>query len=398
VTDKRSRHGRHLSPDEVAELQALFPHMTPTEAATKFGCNPRTAYRQFARWKRSLGEIPDLHRVIRGYSPEHDMTREVPEPYIVRGVSTYYNRDGEPTGQWVKSVLRDDAATAVIREFTEWLAETGAKGLAPLSEPPAYTDDDLMAAYILGDLHLGLYACAEETGEDFDIRKAEHVVCRGIDRLVASAPAAGKGLLLNIGDFMHADDSRNETPANHHRLDVDTRYHKVAQVGLRALVHCVRRLLEKHAEVDVWMVPGNHDPHISYMLALALDAFFESDPRVAVDLSPSLYRYMRFGKSLIGAHHGHGAKPNQLPLVMAADRPEDWGQTRHRYWWCGHIHHSAKIRDEHGGVIVEAVRAISPKDAWAAGKGYRAGRDLSVVTYHREWGEIQRTRCDVAML
>jgi hypothetical protein len=28
-----------------------------------------------------------------GFSPEHDMTRPVPEGFIVKGVSTYYNRD-----------------------------------------------------------------------------------------------------------------------------------------------------------------------------------------------------------------------------------------------------------------------------------------------------------------
>lgn len=40
---------------------------------------------------------------IFGYSPDHHMLRAVPEPYIVKGVSTYYNKDGQPAGQWVKS-------------------------------------------------------------------------------------------------------------------------------------------------------------------------------------------------------------------------------------------------------------------------------------------------------
>jgi hypothetical protein len=397
VTEKRSRiHGRHLSPEEVAELQSLFPLMTPTEAARKFGCNERTAYKHYARWKRALGEVPDLHRIIRGYSPEHDMTREVPEPFVVRGVSTYYNRDGEPTGQWVKSVLRDDAATAVIREFTEWLATEGVKGLAPLTDPPRLVDDDLLTLYAVADMHLGLYAWAPEAGEDFDLAKAEEVLCGAVDRLVSSAPPSGRGLLLNLGDFTHTDDSRNETPSGKNRLDVDTRFPKVMQVGLRALVHCVRRLLEKHAEVDVWMVAGNHDPHVSYMLALALDAFFDADPRVTVDLSPGQYKYMEFGQNLIASHHGHLAKSAQLPLIMAADQPEAWGRTKHRRFWCGHVHHD-EVK-EYPGVTVEYVRTLAAKDAWATGAGFRSGRDMKAITHHREWGEIQRTRCDVAML
>src|SRR5574343_1786115 len=33
-----------------------------------------------------------------GHSPEHDMTRTVPDGYMVRGVSTYYDREGKPAG------------------------------------------------------------------------------------------------------------------------------------------------------------------------------------------------------------------------------------------------------------------------------------------------------------
>lgn len=333
---------------------------------------------------------------MKGFSPSHNMTHAVPDPFVVKGVSTLYDKEGKVAAQWVKSALREERAEAVIREFTDWLAEHGAKGIAPVTAPPAMADDDLLAVYPMGDPHFGMYSWAEETGDDFDLVEAERLTCGAVDRLVAAAPPAKRALLLNLGDFTHADDSSNLTPGHGNALDVDTRYGKVAQVGLRALVYCVRRLLTKHALVDVWSMPGNHDPHVSFMLALCLDSFFNNEPRVTVDLSPSLYRYMRFGKVLIGSHHGHGAKANDLPLIMATDRPEDWGQTTWRHWLCGHIHHwTAK---EHPGAIVETFRTLAGKDAWHAGKGYRSGRDMNVITYHKEFGEYQRTRCDVAMI
>lgn len=316
--------------------------------------------------------------------------------YFVKGISTYFRGDGTQGGQWVKTSVKNDYGITAIREFTEWLSEHGARGVAPLTPMPENRDEDLLAVYPMGDPHFGLYSWAAETGDNFDTSIAERLTCNAIDRLVASSPAAKRGLLLNLGDFFHADDSSNETPGHGNKLDVDTRYGQVAQVGLRAMVHCVKRLLEKHEQVDVWNMPGNHDPHISFMLALCLDAFFTNEPRVTIDLSPSLYRYLRFGKVLIGSHHGHGAKAADLPLLMAADRHEDWGQTTHRHWLCGHIHHwTAK---EHPGAVVETFRTLAGKDAWHAGKGYRSGRDMNVITYHREFGEIQRTRCDISML
>lgn len=332
---------------------------------------------------------------MRGYSPDHDMTRTVPDGYVVKGVSTYYNKDGKPTGQWVKSSLNEQRKYEIMRDAVMALAED-VRGLAPLSIAPQSAETDLLAVYPMGDPHFGLYSYAEETGDNFDLQIAESMAWGAVDRLVASSPAARTALFVNLGDAFHADDSSNQTPSSGHALDVDTRFAKVAQVALKAMVHCVRRLLEKHERVIVWNMAGNHDPHSSLWLAIAMDAFFSNEPRVEVDLSPSLYKFYRFGKVLIGAHHGHGAKPNDLPLLMAADRPEDWGTTEFRHWLCGHIHHwTAK---EHPGVVVETFRTLAGKDAWHAGKGYRSRRDMNCIVYHADFGEVQRIKCDVAMM
>lgn len=333
---------------------------------------------------------------IRGHSPEHNMTHVVPEEYVVKGVSTYFDAEGKPRGSWVKSALKTDASEAVVRQFVDWLSTHEVRGRSEIIAAPAYTDTDLMTVYPIGDPHFGLHSWAPETGENFDLKEAERVTFGAVDRLVAAAPASHEAVLLNLGDFFHADDSRNETPGHGNKLDVDGRYMKIVQVGMRTLVACIYRLLEKHQIVTVRNVPGNHDPHLALTLSIALDAFFHAEPRVTIDLSPSLYWYKRFGKVLIGAHHGHGAKMGELPLLMAADRPEDWGLTTHRHWMTGHIHHwSGK---EHPGVVVESFRTLAAKDAWHAGKGYRSGRDMNVITYHCEHGEIQRTRCDIGQI
>jgi hypothetical protein len=297
--------------------------------------------------------------------------------------------------QWVKTNVDREKQLELARQAIEALAKS-VHGLAPITPPPTSSDDDLLAVYPMGDPHFGLYSYAEETGDNFNLDIAERLTCGAVDRLVSSSPPATTGLLLNLGDAFHADDSSNQTPASGHALDVDTRFAKVAQVGLRALVHCVRRLLEKHERVIVWNMAGNHDPHSAMWLAIAMDAFFANEPRVEVDLCPSLYKFIRFGRVLIGAHHGHGAKPSDLPLLMAADRPQDWGATEYRHWLCGHIHHwTAK---EHPGVVVETFRTLAGKDAWHAGKGYRSRRDMNCIVYHKQYGEIQRIRCDVAQL
>lgn len=331
---------------------------------------------------------------LQGYSPNHDMTKPVPAGFGVKGTSTLYRDDGSVALQWVKTRRDDQVAEEAIKEFVGWLVQD-ARGLAPHIPAPAHSNADLLAVYPMGDPHFGMYAWAEEAGEDFDLETAERLTCAAIDRLVSSAPPAETAVILELGDFFHSDTKENRTRSGH-ALDVDTRWAKVMQVGLRAMVYAVKRALEKHKRVIVRIVTGNHDSHSSFALALALDAYFSSNDRVEIDLSPATFWFYRFGKVLIGSTHGDTCKMVNLPGVMAADRPEDWGASKFRYWYVGHVHHD-EVK-EYPGVKCESFRTLAARDAWHAGQGYRAGRDMRCIVHHKVYGEIERHRCDVAML
>lgn len=332
---------------------------------------------------------------LRGYSPQHDMTRTVPAPFVVRGTSTLYDEAGKPRLQWVKTRLDDDKLEQVIRETVAALSEE-VKRKAPLTKAPAKVLSDLLAVYPFGDPHFGLYSWAKEAGDDFDLEIARRLTLGAVDRLIQAAPAAETAILLPLGDIFHMDDQTNQTPAHKHQLDADGRFVKVLGVGIQTFRHAVLRCLQKHKRVIVRFVRGNHDPHAVWALAYTIAAYFESDPRVQVDLSPAAHWFYRFGKVLIGATHGDTTKPEQLLGVMASDRAEDWGQTKHRYWYTGHVHHQS-VR-EFAGVTAESFRTLAAKDAYAAGHGYRAGRDMRCIVLHRDHGEIERHRCDVGML
>lgn len=327
--------------------------------------------------------------------PGSDLPVKVLPGYVLGKVTEYRDGDGNLKGYWPRQepeALRLEAFMSALEK------RFGADAVmpAPIVPAPEAVDSDLLAVYPLGDPHFGLMSWADETGENFDLASADNLTRKAIDRLVTAAPAAGEALLINLGDMFHADDSKNMTPGHGNLLDVDGRYEKVMRVGVDALIHCVYRLLEKHGKVTVWNIRGNHDPHAYFALALAMWQHFRNEPRVDVNTKPADYLYYRFGKCLIGSHHGHGAKAGDLPLLMATDRKQDWGETEHRVFHCGHIHH--RSMKEHPGCDVETHRTLAAKDAWHAQKGYRSKRDSSVITYHREWGEWQRTRVDVGQL
>ena len=356
-------------------------------AAVKLDVNPSVISRSISAVRKKAA--------MNGFAPEHDMNKTVPDPFVVRGTSTLYDADVKAKLQWVKTRLDESKAREAIEEWIGWLV-SDAKGLAPVVKPPAFTNDDLLTVYPMGDPHFGMYAWKPETGDDFDLDIAERLTYAAIDRLVTSAPASKHALILELGDFFHADDNSAATPKSGNRLDVDTRWARVMQVGLRAMVYVIKRTLEKHELVTVRIVAGNHDPHSSFALALGLDAYFTNETRVTVDLDPNLFWYYRFDKVLIGVAHGDTCKTDKLPALMACDRPEDWGATQFRYYYHGHIHHDSV--KELPGCMVESFRTLAAKDAWHTGAGYRSGRDMRCVVHHKKFGEIERHRCDVAML
>lgn len=323
------------------------------------------------------------------------MTRSVPDGYLVKGVSTYYNKDGKPSGQWVKSAIDHDQQYELIKSAITAMASE-VSGLAPQIQIPPETKQDLLAVYPIGDPHIGLHCWGKETGDDFDLKEAERLTLGAIDRLVSVAPPAQYAVLIPLGDIFHADDQTNQTPAHKNQLDVDSRYQKIVEIGIRMFRHAILRLMQKHEFVTVRFVKGNHDPHSVMALAYAISAYFDNDQRITVDLTPKEYWFYRFGKNLIGATHGDKCKQDALMGVMAVDRAQDWGETAYRYFYLGHVHHASM--KEYPGMTVETFRTLAAADAYAVGRGYRAGRDMRCIVLHKEYGEIERHNCDIAMV
>jgi hypothetical protein len=128
---------------------------------------------------------------------------------------------------------------------------------------------------------------------------------------------------------------------------------------------------------------------------------FEGNPRVTFDEAPTKHHYLRFGKCLIGLTHADTGKLSELPMVMAVDRQQDWGETLHRKWYCGHFHHDKKIDHTIGekhGCTIEIVRTLAATDAWHKGQGYRSGRDMKIDTWHKEHGHQHRSIVGITML
>jgi hypothetical protein len=324
-----------------------------------------------------------------GYAPEYDYTRPVPDGFLAKGVSTYYNKEGKPAGQWVKSAIDHERQREIMLAAFEGMKDEIPR-FDPVFPSNARFTDDLLAVYPVGDHHHGMLSWDKETDSDWDLKISEDTLTKAMDYLVAGAPPSRQALVIFAGDFLHYDSFETVTPRSKNQLDADSRFPKMVRSGIRIMRGTINAALSKHKHVHVIIEPGNHDPVSSVWFAEMMAVAYESEPRIHIDTTPRNVHYYEFGKVLIGTTHHDRLKMEQLPALMASDMPEAWGRTKHRIWIVGHIHHKKVLRFDMVGVEVEALRVLAPEDAWARGEGYRSRRGMQCIVYHREFGEDER--------
>jgi len=331
-----------------------------------------------------------------GYAPDNGLTHAVAPGFTTKRVSTMYNSEGGITAQWHIQEPEKQKIEQFIDEFVSAYAEQ-MKGVHKLVAPPKTADDDYASCYLIGDHHLGMYSWGEETGEDYDTDIAEEMLSSAVDRLVASqAINAGTGILINLGDFLHANDTTSLTPASKNLLDTDGRFGRVVRVAAKLYKRMITRLLQKHQEVIIINVRGNHDPDVSLLLNELLKGYYEHEPRVTVKDNYSPLIWHRFGDCLITLHHGDGINPQRLYEAVTATLPKEWGETSFRYCWTGHLH--SKLSMDVGGMNFERWNVLPPGDAWHTKHGYvntDQQRSMSCVVLHKDFGEELRYKVGV---
>lgn len=332
---------------------------------------------------------------VNGYAPDHDLIYPVAPGQRLRGASTLIDRrTGESVMQWIKTSADDEKREIFFREAVEAMKDDLPRYSA--IKGPKQSAAHLCACFPIGDHHTGMLAWDKEAGADWDLKLAEKTLCGAIDNLIEATPHCDEALVASLGDFLHYDGYKPVTPTSGHMVDADSRYPKMVRVAVRSIRYTIDAALRRHRKVRVIFAPGNHDLSLSIFMMELLANVYEKEKRVTVDTSPRHFHYFSFGKNLIGIHHGHGAKPRDLPLIMATDQPQAWGAAQYRYLWTGHVHHD-QVKDFHG-VRWESFRVLPPADAYAANLGYRSQRDMKAIVLHRDYGETGRYTVNPAML
>lgn len=240
------------------------------------------------------------------------------------------------------------------------------------------------------DLHIGKLAWGEETGDDYDIKIAVKRYKDAISTLISRTNVSQiEKFILVVGhDFLNVDGKNNLTTAGTPQSS-DSRFYKMVQVGKQLLIETIDEL-SLIANVDVIVVPGNHDSNSMLMMGDVLDAWYHKDENIKIYNDAAPRKYYQYGNTGIMYAHGHNENIAELDRVFSTQEPQLWAATKFRRIHVGHFHHSKQLKikdiDEKLGCIIKIISSLSSNDAWHSEKGYLSLKGAEAFLYHRDQG------------
>jgi hypothetical protein len=238
------------------------------------------------------------------------------------------------------------------------------------------------------DIHIGKLCEAFDTGEDYNCQIAVQRVREGVQGIIRKAKGFNIDKILFIGgnDILHID-TPNRTTTGGTNQDTDGMWYSNFLTAKKLYVEILEMLLPI-ADVHFTFNPSNHDYMSGFFLADVIQTCFKDSKNITFDCSIAHRKGFLYGKNLIGTTHGDGAKQQDLPLLMAAEFPIEWSQSKHRYIYTHHIHH--KSAKDYVGITVESLRSPSGSDSWHHKKGYLSIKAVEGFIHHKEFGQVAR--------
>jgi len=296
------------------------------------------------------------------------------------------SEDGISYSVLLKPEKEESEEESRIEEIIDRVKDIPAVPEIDRSTPEGDKSHELCNVIPLFDVHMGQLPENLDSPSECQARLEMRMLS-----LMHRMPQARKCIIINGGDFLHADDNTNLTPSNKNPLDVQGRHYDRVDISIEALCACIEKALAHHESVRVESVPGNHDPNAWIALLFAVAERYRDNPRVTITRSPLEFFATKWGSNLICGHHGHKRQPKDLVMHFASEFHHLWGETEHRHMFTGHWHH-LKAQD-FPGMTWEAVRPVTVRDHYAASSAYGEYSELMGITYHKELGEVNRVRC-----
>jgi len=137
-------------------------------------------------------------------------------------------------------------------------------------------------------------------------------------------------------------------------------------------------------ELQVIYIPGNHDRLSSFHLAHALSRSID-DPNILWDTEYLERKVYTWGDNFFAFEHGDVNTKNSL-LLYATEFSQQWGITKNRTLFTGHLHHKKKVEyittNERTGFMLKILPSLSRTDYWHYHNKFVGSKRSGVIELH----------------
>lgn len=291
--------------------------------------------------------------------------------------------------QWLKPDNKLDNTKELLKAFAD-----GFKDDIPRAEPSdPFTIDylaDVLNLFTLTDAHVGMRT------EGWNMEIAEIMIKGWIDRAVDACLPAHTAIFNIQGDATHWDSLKPTTPASGHVLDADCNSREMGRLIIKLVRYCIKKMLTKHKNVHVKWLVGNHDEYTAVLSSEWLDVFYEDEPRVTVDTENELFHVFEWGQNALFFHHGHKRTIKTAVSTFIKMFKEIYGRCKFAVGHIGHFHHEYDLPKDLMDMFLHPT--LAAPDDYSRHAGHVSNRAAFVFSYHKEYGEIERSKLTPAMI
>jgi len=284
---------------------------------------------------------------------------------------------------WGKFTLKKDAHDKdLAKAFRKLLGIPRARR----TTKPVLSSSEDIGELALPDVHFGLRSYIDETGQRYDVETCRENLLEVVDELLDGfRDTPVRRMVVPIGhDWLNSDNAAGTT-TNGTPQDEDGHFFNTFRHATAAAVEVVDKCREVADEVEVILIPGNHDGERSYYMTECLQYAFAKCDDVVIDAGLAPIKARLHHSCLIGYQHGHGTTPDRLATALPVLYPQLWAKSQWREWHLGHIHH--EVEKDIDGVRIRYFRCLTAISAWAAGKGYTGSlRAATSIRYGKKRG------------
>lgn len=261
-------------------------------------------------------------------------------------------------------------------------------------KPKKVATSENVALLNLYDHHIGKKIQGDITGngEEWTTELAKQAMLNAVDYFIdRTKDEVSKAVFVLGNDLLNIDNPQGTTTkGTPQKNDIDFKHLILESTEL--LITVLDKLLH-YFEVEVLVVPGNHDTNLTFMLGEILNHHYFNNESIQIDNGLSPIKYWSFGENAIGFTHGSEQikKKYVLPMLMLQQRPE-FSVCKYKEFHTGHLHQTKKSQlteiEEEYGVTLRTLPTLSPTCEWAAGRGYQGIQATECIVYNKNNGPI----------